>query len=528
MTDVVDRKAVIVSLTPLPLSADSRTLKQVTSVQRFGFKSIAIEGTSSQFGNSDLPFEVIPVRPAAGSTASDSVSAQPGDGAGATASSCPSANERQPIHSLSMFRRSPFWRVASKLVPGSRKVAVLCESILDRTIASRRSIGSEARQVSTGEVAAALPFAVLRVLRGIVRIFARRIRPVVSPFTTPVVEASRRPLAFARHVTNYFDLYFFSVLAVVPRADLYYLHSFYQFPAVFLLCLRHRAKMIYDAHDFYQHQKEDPTVSSYWKNWVMPFEAAIEWACVRFAADVVTVNEGIAALMRERFRCKPLILRNAHDFRMDRKPARTIREVIGLPPDAFLIVSIGNYKSGITIEAALNALASLPKHVHLAFLGARYPSCAEAIKARGIDGRVHFVPPVLPQEVVPFAASADVAILLYFERTVQYPNILPNGFFQSVAAGLPLVYPNLEQLRRVAERYNVGLMADAQDSNEIRSALEALVEDAELRASIRRNLEASRRELCWEHEEEVLRSLFNRHLGRLEQPFSRAEDQVAH
>ena len=56
-----DRKPVIVSLTPLPLSADSRTLKQVTSVHRFGFESIVIEGRESGFKPGALPLEVISI-----------------------------------------------------------------------------------------------------------------------------------------------------------------------------------------------------------------------------------------------------------------------------------------------------------------------------------------------------------------------------------------------------------------------------------------------------------------------------------
>ena len=57
----VERKPVIVSLTPLSLSADSRTLKQVTSVARFGFKSVVIEGRPSRFAREAAPFDVISV-----------------------------------------------------------------------------------------------------------------------------------------------------------------------------------------------------------------------------------------------------------------------------------------------------------------------------------------------------------------------------------------------------------------------------------------------------------------------------------
>jgi glycosyltransferase involved in cell wall biosynthesis len=342
--------------------------------------------------------------------------------------------------------------------------------------------------------------------------------------STSIFATLRHLRAFAQHLAKYFNQYLFQILFVAPRADIYYLHAFYQFPAVYVLCLWHRAKMIYDAHDFYSHMDDD--VSSYWRNWVMPFERAVERACVWFADDVVTVNEGIAALMRERFGCEPVILRNVHDFRLDRPPSRTIREAIGLPPGAFLVVSIGNWKMGMAMQEMFDALAQLPEHVHLAFLGAGYPSLDAAVESRGIDGRVHVVRPVLPQEVVPFIASADASVVLYFGGSPDYENALPNRFFQSIAAEVPLVYPNLNEIRRLADRYGMGIMANPQNPDEIKSALQVLIEDDDRRTAIRRNLRQANLELCWEHEERVLKVLLNRHLGRAGAPVSAVKDKA--
>ncbi|MGL3209592.1 glycosyltransferase [Bradyrhizobium sp. BR 1433] len=529
----VDRRPVVVSLTPLPLSADSRTLKQVTSVHRFGFKSIVIEGAPSRLADEAIPFEIISIGARAqpqtstdaAPVASEAVAVPHPEAEEKLAAAAPDPVVIQDIKSLSILQRWPVGRLALR-IPGLRRVARALQRNLLRALVSLKGGKQLQQRPSIAQIIFALPYAMILLAREVVGWLPTRILP--PGISQSLRAAAINPLAFANYLATYLDQHVFKVLSVTPRADLYYLHSFYQFPAVFLLCLRYRARMIYDAHDFYQHQKEDPTVSSYWKKWVIPFEGAIEAACIRFASDVVTVNEGIAALMRERFRCEPVILRNAHDFRLDRQVPRTIRDAIGLAPEAFLVVFIGNYKSGMTLEGAFDALVSLPKHVHLAFLGGRYPDCNDALATRGLEGRVHFVPPVLPQEIVPVAASADVAVLLYFKRTIQYPNILPNGFFQSVAAGLPLVYPDLEQIRRVAERHKLGIMANAQDANEIRSALQLLVENDEVRETFRENVRVSRQELCWAYEERTLEPLLNRHLSKSAPNVSRIEDKVAH
>jgi glycosyltransferase involved in cell wall biosynthesis len=503
----VDRKPVVVSLTPLPLSADSRTLKQVTSVHRFGFKSIVIEGRESGLTPGTVPFEVISIHARDNSGASSTKVSHNGTSESGALSSA-DASETVDICSLSRLRQVSFARFAVRYIPGCGKTVDVFESALDRAIASRRGAVRTAKQVSTKEIIGALP------------------RAVGLFMSAVAIRVAASPLAFTQHLRIYLNQYFFRVLSVAPRADLYYLHAFYQFPAVCILCIRYRAKMIYDAHDFYSQLEDDASFSSYWKNWVMPFERAVERACVWFASDVVTVNEGIAALMRKRFGCEPVILRNVHDLRLDCQPARTIREAIGLPPDAFLVVSIGNWKKGMAMEQMFDALAQLPKRVHLAFLGSGYPSLDDATTSRGIQGRVHLVRPVLPQEVVPFVASADASVVLYYGKSINYQNALPNRFFQSIAARLPLVYPDLNEIRCLADRYGMGIMANPQQPIEIESALRTLIEDNERRDVIRRNLQLASRELCWESEEQVLRDLLNRHLRKAEVQLPTIEDRL--
>lgn len=400
MTSV--RPKTVVSLTPLPLAADSRTLKQVMSVHRFGLRSIVVEGRPSPLSSAALPFEVISV-------------------------------------------------------PGP----ALAQGAMD---AGKGWIPNNIRK-------------------------------------------------FAGHLAGYLDRYFFAVLRLAPKADLYYLHAFYQFPAVFLLCVRHRAKMVYDAHDFYSQMEDEANLSAYWKTWVMPIEGLLERACVRFAAEVVTVNEGIASLMRERFGCNPEILRNVHDRRLDEAPPSTIRADVGLSESDFLVVSIGNWKLGMAMEQMFDALASLPPHVHLAFLGKGYPPLSDALRARGIENRVHVLQPVLPQHVVPYIADADASVVLYYGQSINYQNALPNRFFQSIAAELPLVYPDLAEIRRIAERYGVGIMADPRDPTQIAEALRALADDPAERTAIRQRLAAAAQDLSWEVEEASLRDLLCRQLG---------------
>src|SRR4029078_11436896 len=138
------------------------------------------------------------------------------------------------------------------------------------------------------------------------------------------------PALFSKPVRQYFKLYFMQTKASMPKASLYYLHSFHQFPAVYWRCLRHDAKFIYAAHDFYSQLEEKDTLSGYWRRWVLPFEKIMERLCVSRAASIFTVNDSIAQLMKQRFGREPIVIRNAHDCRLDKSVEKNIRDVVGV------------------------------------------------------------------------------------------------------------------------------------------------------------------------------------------------------
>ena len=292
-----------------------------------------------------------------------------------------------------------------------------------------------------------------------------------------------------------------------PAAALYILHSPLQFPAVFLLCKRHRARFVYDAHDFYTRMLEPEELTAVEEHWKQDFYRRIETLCARHAAAVVTVNEGIAGLLREAFGRAPIILRNCHDERLDIAPATDLRSTLGLSVDDFLLVTVGQAKEGRAFQEAISALAEVPASVHLAAVGRHYESHLNAIRQLGLEDRVHLVTPVKPYEVVPFIRSADASLILYYARTPAYLYSLPNSFFQSIAAELPLLYPELPEIKKLAEEYQIGIPIDPRDPRSIQDAVRQLLDDPEKIRGFRGNLQRAKQELSWEREESVLRDL---------------------
>lgn len=289
------------------------------------------------------------------------------------------------------------------------------------------------------------------------------------------------------------------VVGLIPDADLYYLHGFTYYPAVALKRRQRRVPLVYDAHDLYVTlgKTANRTKVAVPANPIDHVPFAIERDCVRAADAIVTVSDGVAEQLKALFNCLPLVVRNAHDRRLEDNGAGDLRDRLGLGDDQFLVVVIGNCKPGQAVDEALQALALSAKDMHIAFVGRGYEPYRERAVSLGVASQAHFVGAVPAPTIVPFVRGADAAALLYFDHGINWRYALPNGFFQSVAAGLPFLFsPGMLELSRLCARFACGIAVDPRNPVALAEAL------AQLRAGASHaNLTSLTHELSWEAEE---------------------------
>jgi glycosyltransferase involved in cell wall biosynthesis len=419
--------ATVVSLTPIALERDSRTLKQAASLQRFGYRSIVVEGEASGRLR-DLPFELVTIEgalPAASGrvTADDGTSGEAGDGVGRAEELETESSGSQGLarlrHSFGVFR----WRLRAPLV----------------------RLGW-------------------------------------------FVDWNRR------------------AYRALPDADLYIVHSFPLAAAVLRRCLGRRGRQFsYDAHDAYFQMRpaQLERLSLAERIW-----AGIERVTVRRAAAFTTVGEGVADLLEERHKRRPRVIRNCHDRRLDRPGEDSVRSLTGASRGEFLLVAVGNDKDGMTLPAAIRAIGRLPERFRLVYLGRGHERHRALVDGLGLSRRVHHLPAVAATGVVPLIGDADAALVPYRALTRNYAHALPNGFFQAIGAGLPLIYPSsLVDVAAIAQRYEIGVAVDTADPESIADALRSLGEDPERTARYRANAASAREQESWEREETLLAGL---------------------
>ena len=329
---------------------------------------------------------------------------------------------------------------------------------------------------------------------------APRRRTLLSRIRFDELPAILQAPVFLYWLLGFFRRYVWQVAVQLPRASLYCVHEFSSFPAVWLAARMSGAPIVYDAHDFYSQMVEDSERTRFERRFLVPFQRWLERACIRRAAAVLTVSDGVGELMRRRFGVEPVVVRNCHDARLDRPLRSGLRDRLGLQVRDFLLVAIGNSKKGYASDAAIEAVRRLPGHVHLALVGDGYHGYADRLQAKGVASRVHLVGFLPPTEVVPAVRDADAAVILYYAHSADHRVALPNKLFQSIAAELPILYPDLPQIASLMRAAGAGLCIDAQDPSSIVLAVERLLKDRDAAGTVpvRRQL---RSQLAWEAEE---------------------------
>jgi glycosyltransferase involved in cell wall biosynthesis len=293
---------------------------------------------------------------------------------------------------------------------------------------------------------------------------------------------------------------------LIPPAEIYVLHSFELYRAVAPLARRLGARILYDAHDFYRGIEPPERQLAFDRKRRHPFLRGLEDRLVSAADAFTTVSNGLADLMTQTFGRRPDVIRNCHDERHDRANVPPLRKTLGLGERDRLAIVVGNYKAGLAIHVAAAALQHLPETVHLAFLGRGYESVAATLPAGLLGRRLHLGYAVAPDEIVPTIRGADLGLILYEPCSENYRHALPNGFFQLVAAGLPIVRGELPEVEAAIGNHRVGYCLPKIAPVEIAQAISRTIEELDL---LRVNAEALGRSLRWENEARRLHRLID-------------------
>jgi glycosyltransferase involved in cell wall biosynthesis len=300
------------------------------------------------------------------------------------------------------------------------------------------------------------------------------------------------------------------------RPDLIHVHD------VFLLGVAVRAaqraatsgrvvRVIYDAHEYLPGLAVvDPRVVAAYCD--------LESEFIHAADRVITVSEPLAEHLQHDhgLRRRPDVVLNAPIDPPAGAEVTDVRELLGLEPEAPILVYVGGLNRARGVATAVEGLAGL-LDAHLLVV-AHEGLITRELRARavklGVADRFHVLPYVEPGLVPDYIRTATLGLSPLL-RSGNHDVALTNKFCEYVAAGLPIVTSDTPVQARLVRELGLGTVHRANDVPDfVRAVEEALADHDRLSDRIRGD-EKLRHRFSWAGQAEVVRDVYTDVLGPL-------------
>jgi glycosyltransferase involved in cell wall biosynthesis len=244
----------------------------------------------------------------------------------------------------------------------------------------------------------------------------------------------------------------------------------------------------------------------------------VERLAMRTASRVITVCDSIGKALEQQYgRARTVaIIRNIPPMQnvTGGRPPGELRRKLRIPAGHRVVLYQGGVGPSRNLEPVIRAMAHVPEAA-LVIRGPAIEYFSEAYlklaAESGATGRVFCLPAVPSARVVAEARAADMGLWTLLANVgLNFKYSLPNKVFEYLAAGLPLLGADLPEVRRLVDRYGLGLCFDPECPRSIADAINRLVLDDNFLRTCRANIAGALNDLRADREWSKLADIYFR------------------
>lgn len=312
---------------------------------------------------------------------------------------------------------------------------------------------------------------------------------------------------------SFIPVHYRKMMAFNP--DIIYAHDLSSLPLSALIAKETNCKLVFDSHELEVHR--NPPLTAAQKRQVHKTEYKYLPKC----DYVTTVCESAEVVLRSEYGLKktglifnaPALKGGVSHERWERRSGKDIRIDAGLAKDDFALIYVGLITINRGIEFALRAIEHLPENIKLVALGPGNANIKKNLKKYaadlGLKDRFIIIEPVNPPEVYEYIKGIDAAIIPITPITLSYEIALPNKFFESAFAEIPIICADLIEMKKLVAEYNLGISYDALDEQECANAIMKVYNDPAKFKPKTANTNAFKRRFAWEFQEKYILSVLD-------------------
>tara|TARA_R110002072_G_scaffold242937_1_gene401942 strand:- start:6630 stop:7754 length:1125 start_codon:yes stop_codon:yes gene_type:complete len=262
----------------------------------------------------------------------------------------------------------------------------------------------------------------------------------------------------------------------------------------YLVSLLQRKKIVYDSHELFPEIPElvnRPFAKKFW--------TVLEKTILPKLKNTYTVCNSIATFYNDKY---------ATDF----------KTIINLPTkkgivkttfpfnytDEKIILYQGAINVGRGLELMIETMSFLENCIFVIIGdGDIFESLKEKAITKNLTHKVYFLGRKNPKELHKITPLANLGISIEEDLGLNYRFALPNKIFDYIQANVPILVSDLPEMKSVVLNYKVGEIVTNRDPKKLAHQIENL-----LKKDFTITLEKAKKSLIWEHQEELLLSIF--------------------
>lgn len=324
------------------------------------------------------------------------------------------------------------------------------------------------------------------------------------PFHPQGFHAKRFRVLFHRKFLFYaeFNIRLFFYL-LFRKAHILIANDLDTLPAMFLASRLKGTQLVYDSHEYFTGSFELEN-----RRFVKSFWEKIEKWIVPKLKHVMTVNNSIARLYHEKYGIDVAVVRN---FAPYREQAVQLCELPGeIRNRPFFILQGSGINTGRGAEEAVLAMKLVDGAVLLiAGRGLALKEIKNLILSEKLENKVVLMDPVPYETLMQITSQAVAGLSLDKPLSLNYMYSLPNKISDYIQARVPLIVSNLVEVTSIVRGYDIGIVCERVEAEDIAKCMKTVLNDASLRTKWKVNLDGAARDICWEKEEGTLRTFYS-------------------
>ena len=261
-----------------------------------------------------------------------------------------------------------------------------------------------------------------------------------------------------------------------------------------------RKKLIYDSHEV----QTSRTHYSFEKIY------RLEKFLLKFVDKVIVENDTRADYHNDLYSKRPTPIHNYSElYNIEEVTAFPLRETYNISRNTKIVLYQGGMQEGRGLFKLLEAFSNVENAVlFMIGDGKERQNLLAYHEELGLENKVIFIERVPYRDLRKYTKAADIGIQFLENTNFNHYSASSNKLFEYIMAHVPVIGSKLPEIKQVIENENVGLTVEEGNTEELTSVLNKLLNDDQLRLSLRKNTESAKYKYNWENEKKVLKELY--------------------